>query len=140
MRTLLALFALVLLTVLPVQAQAPAEPAAALQGMGVVSYCRDGGPVKGQAAFRHDFDGARCLLSNTQDKTTFVADLDRWLPQFDGLRTAGLSRGFIGQSDPMVRKIVGGKLCLFSTAERMPADAQAPQTVARTRQNWDKCR
>lgn len=58
-----------------------------------------------------------------------MADPDRYLPQFDGLCTAGLSKGFIGQSDPMVWKIVGGKLFLFSTAERMPADAQAAEAA-----------
>jgi YHS domain-containing protein len=99
---------------------------------------RPSGPVKGQAAWRHDFDGARYLFASTQNKAAFVADPDRYLPQFDGLCTAGLSKGFIGQSDPMVWKIVNGKLYLFSTAERMPADAQAAETVARARENWGK--
>jgi hypothetical protein len=37
-----------------------------------------------------------------------------------------------------VWKIVNGKLYLFSTAERMPRDAQAPETIARAKQNWAK--
>lgn len=138
LRTFLASIALVLFTGLPAHAQSTAEPAATLQGMDVVSYFKDGGPVKGLAAFRHDFDGARYLFSSAQNKAAFVADPDRYLPQFDGLCTTGLSKGFTGQSDPNVWKIVGGKLYLFSTAERMPGDAQAPETVARARQNWDK--
>jgi len=120
------------------RAQSTAEPAPALRGMDVVSYFQPGGPVKGQAAWRHDFDGARYLFSSEKNKAAFVADPDRWLPQFDGLCTAGLSKGFIGQSDPMVWKIVNGKLYLFSTAERMPADAQVAETVARARENWGK--
>ena len=35
-------------------------------------------------------------------------------------------------------KIVGGKPYLFSTAERMPPDAQAAETVARAREKWGK--
>lgn len=134
---LLAL-ALALATALTARAQGAAEPAVALRGTDVVSYFQPGGPVKGQAAFRHDFDGARYLFSNAQNKAAFAADPDRWLPQFDGLCTAGLSKGFIGQSDPTVWKIVNGKLYLFSTAERMPADAQAAETVARAKENWGK--
>jgi hypothetical protein len=40
----------------------------------------------------------------------------------------------------MVWKIVGGRLYFFSTAERMPADAQAVETVARAQENWGKRR
>lgn len=65
-----------------------------------------------------------------------MADPDRYLPQFDGLCTTGLSKGIKGQSDPHVGKIVAGKLYLFSAAERMPVDAHAPATVARANQSW----
>lgn len=106
--------------------------------MDVVSYFQQDGPVKGQAAWRHDFDGARYLFASAQNKAAFVADPDRYLPQFEGLCTAGLSKGFIGQSDPAVWKIVNGKLYLFSIAERMPTDAQAAETVARAGENWGK--
>ncbi len=94
--------------------------------------------MKGQSALRHDFDGAGYLFSSAQNKAAFVADPERYLPQFAGLCTGGLTKGFIGESDPNVWKIVDGKLHLFSTAERMPADAQAPETIARAKQNWDK--
>ena len=65
---------------------------------------------------------------------------DRHLPQFDGLWTAGVCKGFIGQSDPLVWKIVGGTLYVFSTAERMPPDAQDTEAVARAREKWGKCK
>ena len=120
------------------QAQAPAEPTPALRGMDLVSYFQPGGPVKGQAALRHDFDGARYLFSSAKNRAAFMAEPDRYLPQFAGLCTTGLSKGFIGESDPNVWKIVDGRLYLFSTAERMPADAQAPETIARATENWAK--
>lgn len=137
-RALVVLLAAAFVTCLPAHAQGSAEPAPALRGMDVVSYFQAGGPVKGQAALRHDFDGARYLFSSAQNKAAFVADPDRWLPQFAGLCTSGLSKGFIGESDPTVWKIVDGKLYLFSTAERRPADAQAAETVARAKENWAK--
>ena len=137
-RVFMVCMALVLCTAGPAHAQALTEPAVALRGIDVVSYFKDGGPVKGQAALRHDFDGARYLFSSAQNKAAFMADPDRYLPQFGGLCTTGLSKGFTGQSDPHVWKIVGGKLYLFSTAERLPADAQASETIARANENWGK--
>ncbi|MBL8346148.1 MAG: YHS domain protein, partial [Rubrivivax sp.] len=65
----------------------------ALRGIDVVSYFQPGGPVKGRATWRHDFDGVRYLFSSEKNKAAFVADPDRWLPQFDGLCTTGLSKG-----------------------------------------------
>ena len=53
-RTFLAFVAWVLFAGLPAHAQDRAEPAAALQGMDVVSYFKEGGPAKGQASLRHD--------------------------------------------------------------------------------------
>lgn len=137
-RKVLTIITVALFAPVPAAAQNQAEPAPALRGMDVVSYFQPSGPVKGLPAWRHDFDGARYLFASAQNKAAFAADPDRYLPQFDGLCTAGLSKGFIGQSDPMVWKIVGGKLYLFSSAERMPADPQADETVARARENWGK--
>lgn len=137
-RQLLAFVMLIAFTVLPAQAQGTAPPAVALQGMDVVSYFKDGGPVKGQAAHSHDFDGARYLFSTAQNKAAFVAEPDRYLPQFSGLCTTGLSKGFIGQSDPNVWKIVGGKLYLFSASDRVPAEAHTTETIGRASQNWAK--
>lgn len=136
LRIFLAFITLVVFTGLPAQAQAPAEPAAALQGMDVVSYFKDGGPVKGQASFRHDFDGARYLFSSTENKAAFAANPDRYLPQFSGLCANGISKDMKGTGDPNAWKIVDGKLYLFhSPAVREKAEAD-PATLARAHQKW----
>jgi YHS domain-containing protein len=142
-RPLLAFVALLLFTGLPAHAQSTAapgtaEPAVALQGMDVVSYFKDGGPVKGQAAFREDFDGARYLFSSAQNKAAFVADPDRYLPQYAGLCTTGLSKGFRAPADPNAWRIVGGKLYLFRSPKDIPADEHLPQTIANANRNSAK--
>lgn len=136
--TFLAFIAALLFATLPAHAQGTAEPAVALQGMDVISYFKDGGPVKGHAAFREDFDGARYLFASAQNRLTFAADPDRYLPQFHGLCATGLSKGFTGQSDPSAWKIVGGKLYLFRSSKDMPADEHVAETIARANQNWAK--
>jgi YHS domain-containing protein len=117
-------------------AQSATEPALALRGVDVVSYFKEGGPLPGRAERRHDCDGARYVFASAQNKAAFVADPERYLPQFASLCTSGLSKGITGQSDPSVWKIVDGKLSLFSTAERRPADAQAADTIARAAEHW----
>lgn len=135
-RHFLAFVALALLTFLPARAQVAAEPAPALQGMDVVSYFKDGGPVKGQAAFRADFDGARYLFSSAQNRAAFTADPDRYLPQFSGLCATGVAVGKEFKGDPNTWKIVDGKLYLYySDAVRARGESD-PATIARAHKNW----
>ncbi|MBL8316060.1 MAG: hypothetical protein JNK55_20170 [Rubrivivax sp.] len=135
-RRLLAFFALLMTVGLHSNAQTTAEPAAALNGMDVVSYFKDGGPVKGQPALRHDFDGGRYLFANAQNQAAFVADPDRYLPQFSGLCATGVSVGKVFKGDPDTWKIVGGKLYLYHSGPvRAKGDAD-PNTLARAHQNW----
>ena len=108
-RRCLAFFLLALLTAVPAHAQNTAEPAVALQGMDVVSYFKDGGPVKGQSAHRADFDGARYLFSSAQNRAAFVADPDRYLPQFSGLCATGVSLT-IGVLYGAIAGFLGGKV------------------------------
>jgi len=136
LRRLLAAFALALWAVAPAHAQATAEPAPALQGMDVVSYFHAAGPVKGQPAFSHDFDGARYLFASAQNKAAFVAAPDRYLPQFSGLCATGISLGKDVKGDPSTWKIVDGKLYLYHSGPvRAKGDAD-PATIARAHQNW----
>jgi YHS domain-containing protein len=127
-----------LLTGLTARAQVSAEPALALQGMDVVSYFKHGGPAQGNAALRHDFDGARYLFSSVQNKAAFVADPDRYLPQFSGLCASGMSKDIKGTGDPNAWKIVDGKLYLFYSAAVLAKAEADPTTIARAHQNWAK--
>jgi YHS domain-containing protein len=135
-RTLLAWFALLPMAVVPAHAQGTAEPAPALQGMDVVSYFDAAGPVKGQPGFRHDFDGARYLFSSAQNKAAFVADPDRYLPQFSGLCATGIALGKEFKGDPNTWKIVDGKLYLYHSGPVRERGESDPNTLARAHQNW----
>jgi YHS domain-containing protein len=135
-RLLLALFAGAFVAATPAQAQSSTEPAPALRGMDVVSYFQPGGPVKGEAAIRHDFDGARYLFSSAQNKAAFVADPDRYLPQFSGLCTTGIAAGKEFRGDPNTWKIVDGKLYLFHSGPVRDRGESDPTTLSRAQQNW----
>lgn len=57
------------------------------------------------------------LTTRRQGVADLVAVPDRDLPPFGGLCTVSLSKRFIGQSDPLAWRIVGGKGYLISAAE-----------------------
>lgn len=135
-RQFLAFVMLIVFTALPAQAQGTAPPAVALQGMDVVSYFSDGGPVKGQASFHQDFDGARYLFANAHNKAAFVADPDRYLPQFSGLCATGISMGKDFMGDPSSWKVVDGKLYLYHSAPVRAKGEADPATISRAHQNW----
>ena len=136
LRNVLAFMACLLFAALPAQAQTPAEAAPALQGMDVVSYFQPAGPVKGQASFSHDFDGARYVFSSAANKAAFVADPDRYLPQFSGLCATGIALGKEFKGDPNSWKVVDGKLYLYHSGPvRAKGDAD-PNTIAKAHQNW----
>lgn len=138
LRSLLTCWLLVLSVGLPAHAQTAAEPAVALQGIDVVSYFQAGGPVKGQASLHHDFDSVRYLFASAQNKAAFVSDPDRYLPQFSGLCTTGVSVGKQLKGDPNTWKIVDGKLYLFHSAPVRAKGEADPTTLARAHQNWAK--
>jgi YHS domain-containing protein len=104
--------------------------------MDVVSYFQPGGPVRGQPALAQDFDGARYLFSSAENRAAFVADPDRYLPQFGGLCTTGLSAGFIGQGRADLWRIVDGRLFLFSAVGHERAMGREAEVTARARHNW----
>lgn len=135
-RTVLAALALVLLAALPAQAQGSSRPTVALQGMDVVSYFRDGGPVQGQPALAQDFDGARYLFASAENRAAFVADPDRYLPQFGGLCTTGLSVGIIGQGRPDLWRVIDGRLFLFSAPGHERAMGREAEVTARASHIW----
>ena len=136
LRTFLTFVACLLFTALPAKAQSSTEPALALQGTDVVSYFKAGGPLKGHAALHHDFDGARYLFASAQNKAAFVADPDRYLPQFSGLCTTGIALGKDFKGDPDTWKVVDGKLYLYHSGPvRAKGDAD-PATIAKAHQNW----
>jgi YHS domain-containing protein len=132
----LALFALAFVTGPRAHAQSTTDPAAALRGMDVVSYFKAGGPVPGVAEHRHDFDGARYLFSSAQNKAAFVADPDRWLPQFSGLCATGVALGKEFKGDPGTWKIVDGKLYLYHSAPVRAKGDGDPNTLAIAHQKW----
>lgn len=121
MKHLLVPFFALALVVFPSLAQAEGHAAAhdvaydtvAVQGYDLVSYqIGDGVPVKGNGHNVASHEGITYLFSNGDNKKTFEANPEKYLPAYGGYCAFGVTKGKKFVSDPLAYKIVDGKLYL----------------------------
>jgi YHS domain-containing protein len=136
---------LALVPVARVPLAAEAAPATgkrlALSGYDPVSYFTDGHPEKGSADYQASYDDATYWFKTPEHRATFVADPDRYAPQFQGFCTVTLSRGAKYEADPEAWVIADGKLYVFGAKEAVPMfRAQTASVIEKATDNWAKLR
>lgn len=126
----------ILLVSIPALAQVAAEPRVAIEGYDPVAYFIVGRPVKGSPAIHQDFDGQRYHFANARHKAAFIADPDRYVPQF-GANCAGLmSASKIKPANPLYWVIVDDRLYLFASKRGLEFVAKNPGALAKAHQRW----
>lgn len=110
----------------------------AVSGYDVVSYFEEGGvPVKGDAAFAVEHDGAVYHFANAEHAARFAADPAAFMPQYGGHCAWAMSRGYLAPGDPLQYAIVGGKLYLNFNAEvKAKWDTDRTGFIAAAEKNW----
>jgi hypothetical protein len=86
----------------------------AIQGYDVVSYFTEGEPVKGSPAHEVAFDDVKWWFKNAVHRDMFVADPERYLPQYGGFCAGGMAMGVSVPANPDNWVIVDGKLYMVS--------------------------
>jgi hypothetical protein len=122
----------------PALAQSNASQGAnlAIKGYDPVAYFTEGRPVKGVASINYDFDEQRFLFSSAKNRELFVANPDRYAPQFHGLCAAGLADGRIVEPDPTAFVVSDGKLYLFQAQRGVERVEQDASLLAKARENY----
>jgi YHS domain-containing protein len=124
-----------------VAADAAADKRVGLQGYDPVAYFTKGRPEKGAAEFSASFDGATYWFNNAEHRALFVADPDRYAPQFGGFCAINIGRGEKYEADPDAWVIADGKLYVFGSKEGVPVfRQQAPGIVAAASHRWPEMR
>lgn len=82
----------------------------ALKGRDAVAYFTEGEPVRGDDAFAYEWNGARWLFSSAGNRDAFIADPERYAPQYGGYCAWAVAQGYTASADPEVWAIVDGKL------------------------------
>ncbi|MGC2203034.1 MAG: YHS domain-containing (seleno)protein [Stellaceae bacterium] len=118
-----------------------AEKRLALSGYDPVSYFTDGHPEKGSAEYSAAFDDATYWFKNAEHRALFVADPDRYAPQFAGYCAVMLSRGAKQEADPEAWAIADGKLYVFASKQGVPLfQQQTASIVEKAAANWPEIR
>ena len=109
----------------------------ALRGYDPVAYFKEARPVKGSAEFSATFDDEVYWFKNADHQAMFVADPDRYAPQYDGFCAIGVSRGRVLDPDPEAWTISDGKLYVFHKKAGVALfQQQGPAIVAQATANW----
>jgi YHS domain-containing protein len=109
----------------------------ALKGYDPVSYFTGGKPEKGSSEFTASFDDTTYWFRNAEHRATFVANPDRYAPQFDGYCAITVSRGGKYEPDPEAWVIADGKLYVFAEKRGVPMFQQhRTDIVAQANAKW----
>ena len=76
--------------------------ATGLDGHDPVSYFAGGSPVKGSSAITAEFRGEQYHFSSAANRERFVADPQKYLPQYGGYCAYAVAKGSLAAGDPTV--------------------------------------
>jgi YHS domain-containing protein len=120
---------------------AEAETRVGLQGYDPVAYFTDHKPEKGVPQFTAAFDDTTYWFKNAEHRTLFVANPDRYAPQFEGFCAVTVSRGGKYEADPTAWQIADGKLYVFGAKDAQHYFSGHETTViAKANANWPHLR
>ncbi|WP_034824165.1 YHS domain-containing (seleno)protein [Hyphomonas pacifica] len=109
----------------------------ALQGYDPVAYFTDGKPVKGSDEYTTEYMGAEFKFSSASHRETFLADPERYVPQYGGYCAWAMADGKHAKGDARFWKIVDGKLYLnYNSAIQKKWGAGEVAFIERADQAW----
>lgn len=114
-----------------------ADDDGALRGFDPVAYFQVEAAVKGDTAFSYDYGGATFYFSSETNRQSFIAEPQRYLPQYGGYCAYGMSRNFVVSTDPYAFTLVDGKLYLnYSLKVRKTWLKDVPGNIVKADENW----
>lgn len=111
----------------------------AISGYDPVAYFTENRAVEGSDAYTADHGGATYRFSTAANRDAFVADPDRYAPQYGGYCAYAVANGYTAKIDPEAYSVVDGKLYLnFSKSVRQRWSKDIPGHIASGDANWPK--
>ena len=93
--------------------------------------------VAGSDAYTHEWKGATWKLSSAANREKFIADPERYAPQYGGYCAFAVSHNFTKPTDPDAWRIVDGKLYLnLSKRVQKKWVKDIPGNIAKADNNW----
>lgn len=111
----------------------------AVSGYDSVAYFTEGKPVAGNKAYTAEWKGAEFRFASAANRDRFKADPARYAPQYGGYCAWAVSQGYTAPADPLVWKIVNGRLYLnYNEDVGRKWAADIPGHIRKADANWPK--
>jgi len=110
---------------------------AALRGYDPVAYVEANSPTQGLPTHSYTYKGSKFLFASEANMKKFVADPEKYAPQYGGYCALGTANGYKVTTQPDAFKVVDGKLYL--NHDRKVLDLwtkDEPGYISRANQNW----
>ena len=109
----------------------------AIKGTDPVAYFENQGPVKGTKDYEYEWKGAKWRFSSAENRDLFIADPERYAPQYGGYCAYAVSQGYTAGIDPEAWSIVDGKLYLnYSLDVQKDWEAMRDAYIEAANKNW----
>ena len=109
----------------------------AVGGYDTVSYHTGGTPVRGSREFSTDWNGASWRFASQENLDLFLADPDRYAPQYGGYCAWAMAQGYTAKGDPQVWRIVDGSLYLnFNASVQADWETDIPGNIEKANENY----
>ena len=109
----------------------------ALDGYDPVAYHTVGKPTKGRADLTVEHDGATWRFASSANRDKFVADPDRYAPQYGGHCAWAAAQGYTAKGDPNHWKIVDSKLYVnYNRSIQRRWEKDIPGFIEAGDKNW----
>lgn len=109
----------------------------AVGGYDPVAYFTENKPVKGSEEITADYKGATWRFASSENRDTFLADPERYAPQYGGYCAYAVSTGYTAKADPEAWTVVDGKLYLnYSKGVQSRWSQDIPGNISKADANW----
>jgi YHS domain-containing protein len=109
----------------------------AIRGFDPVAYFNYSAAIKGSPRIAYEWRGAVWHFAHSENRARFVADPEKYAPQYGGYCAYGVAQGYAAEIDPAYWTVVDGKLYLNTSLEiRDRWRADVPGYVRKADANW----
>lgn len=109
----------------------------AIRGYDPVGYFTMSKPVKGDAAYTSDYNGATWAFSSADNKAMFDSNPEQYAPKYGGYCAYAVSKGATASTDPEAWTIHNGALYLnYSLNVRTIWSEDKDGNISKADKNW----
>lgn len=109
----------------------------AIDGYDPVAYFKESKAVEGSKDYVHEWNDAKWYFSSAENKADFIADPEKYAPQYGGYCAWAVSQGYSAPTDPKAWHIEDDKLYLnYNKDVQTNWLKDAPGHIKSADKNW----